>query len=200
MVPESLNNFFLASAAIGATLVGLIFVAVSIAPEQIVQANAPIERQAMAASSFTALLNAFFISFAALIPDTIGPFTLLMSALGITSSSFLAWNLLKERERWQNVLRRVFLIVVSLIIYGFEVYNAILIIKEPEIVGNFYALAGLLLGVYGLGLARAWQLLGARRFGLGAWLSPLQELNETKPIKTQEDSKTSSETVHDELR
>ena len=76
MVPETFNNFFLASAGIGATLVGLIFVAVSIAPEHNVQANAPIERQAMAASSFTALLNAFFISFGALIPGFIGPMTL----------------------------------------------------------------------------------------------------------------------------
>ena len=199
MVPESLNNFFLASAGIGATLVGLIFVAVSIAPEQIVQANAPIERRAMAASSFTALLNAFFISFAALIPGAIGYLTLLMSALGITSSSLLAWNLLQDRERWQTVLRRIFLIVVSLVLYGFEVYNAILIVREPKIVGNYYALAGLLIGVYGVGLTRAWQLLGARRFRLGIWLSPLlHELNETKPIRTQDESGTPGKIAHDD--
>src|SRR5215467_5850279 len=131
MIPESLNNFFLASAGIGATLVGLIFVAVSIAPEQIVQANAPIERRAMAASSFTALLNAFFISFGALIPGLAGSFTLIMSAIGLTANAFLAWDLLKERERWQNVVRRAFLIIVSFIIYGFEFYYAILIITEP---------------------------------------------------------------------
>jgi hypothetical protein len=198
MTPDALNSFFLASAGIGATLVGLIFVAVSIAPEHSVQANAPIERQAMAASSFTALLNAFFISFGALIPGFIGPMTFIMSALGLINSSLLAWQLLKERERWQNVVRRLFLILVSLIIYGFECYFAILIIKEPNSVGNIYSLAGLLLGVYGIGLTRAWQLLGARRFGLGGWLSPLRELNETAPIRTQGDSKISSETVHDD--
>jgi hypothetical protein len=200
MVPEALNNFFLASAGIGATLVGLIFVAVSIAPEDIVQANAPIERQAMAASSFTALLNAFFISFGALIPGNIGLVALIMSALGLTTSSLLAWNLLKERERWQNVLRRVFLILVSIIIYGYELYYVILIFKEHNNVGNIYTLAGLLLVVYGIGLTRAWELLGARRYGLFGWLSPLRELNETVPIRTQEETETSSETVHDELR
>ncbi len=200
MVPETFNNFFLASAGIGATLVGLIFVAVSIAPEHIVQGNAPIERRAMAASSFTALLNAFFISLGALIPGIIGSLTLVMSALGLTTSSLLAWNLLKERERWQNVVRRVFLILVSFIIYGFEFYYAILIIKEPDNVGNFYTLAALLLAVYGIGLTRAWQLLGARRFGLGGWLSPLWEMNETMPIRTHEETETSSKTVHDELR
>jgi len=198
MVPDAFNNFFLASAGIGATLVGLIFVAVSIAPEHNVQANAPIERQAMAASSFTALLNAFFISFGALIPGNIGLFTLIMSALGLYNSSFLAWNLLKERERWQNVARRVFLILVSFIIYGYEFYYAILILKEPNNVGNIYTLAWLLIGVYGLGLTRAWQLLGARRYGLGGWLSPLRELDETMPIRTQEESKTPGRTVHDD--
>ncbi len=198
MVPETFNNFFLASAGIGATLVGLIFVAVSIAPEHIVQANAPIERRAMAASAFTALLNAFFISFGALIPGIIGSLTLVMSALGLTTSSLLAWNLLKERERWQNVVRRVFLILVSFIIFGFESYYAILIIKEPDNVGNFYTLATLLLAVYGIGLTRAWQLLGARRFGLGGWLSPLQELNETMPIRTQDEARTPGRIVHDD--
>ena len=200
MVPDALTNFFLASAGIGATLVGLIFVAVSIAPEHIVQADAPIERQAMAASSFTALLNAFFISFGALIPENIGVMTLILSTVGLINSSLLAWNILKERERWQNVVRRAVLILVSLIIYGYEFYYAILIFKEPNNVGNIYTLAGLLLVVYAIGLTRAWQLLGARRFGLGGWLSPLRELNEKAPIRTQEESKTSSETVHDELR
>ncbi len=198
MVPESFNNFFLASAGIGATLVGLIFVAVSIAPEHIVQANAPIERRAMAASSFTALLNAFFISFGALIPGSIGSITLVMSALGLTTSQLLAWNLLKERERLQHVARRVFVIVVSFIIYGLEFYCAILITKEHDNVENFYMLTGLLLAVYGIGLTRAWQLLGARRFGIGSWLSPLRELDEPQQIRTQDESRAPSRTVRDD--
>src|SRR5260370_23665640 len=200
MVPPQFTNFFLASSGAAAALVGLLFVAISVAPEHIVQANAPIERQAMAASSFTALLNAFFISLGALIPLNIGTLTLIMSVLGIINSSVLAWNLLKKRGRWQNVVRRVYLILVSFIIYGFEFYNAILIILEPNNVGNIYVLAWLLVGVYGIGLTRAWQLLGARRYGLGGWLSPLRELDETIPIRTQDESKTPSKTVHDELR
>jgi hypothetical protein len=146
------------------------------------------------------LLNAFFISFGALIPGSIAPITLIMSTIGLINSLLLAWNLLKERERWQNVVRRIFLILVSIIIYGYEFYYAILIILQPDSVGNIYTLAALLLGVYGIGLTRAWQLLGARRFGLGGWLSPLRELNETTPIRVQEEAEKSNQTVHDELR
>jgi len=93
MVPPQFTNFFLASSGAAAALVGLLFVAISVAPEHIVQANAPIERQAMAASSFSALLNAFFISLGALIPVNTGTLTLIMSALGIINSSVLAYPL-----------------------------------------------------------------------------------------------------------
>src|SRR5258706_4933834 len=68
VVPPEFANFFIASAGAGAALVGLLFVAVSIAPEQLVTRRAPMERQAVAGSAFTALMNAFFISLVALIP------------------------------------------------------------------------------------------------------------------------------------
>ena len=198
MVPPQFANFFIASASAGAALVGLLFVAVSIAPEHIVMANAPVERRAMAASSFTALLNAFFISLGALIPGIVAALTLAMSISALTNSLFLAWSLLKERQSWQNVLRRIFLIVVSFIIYGSELYVAILLLYKPNNLGSFYTLTGLLLGVYGIGLVRAWQLLGARRYGLLRWLNPLTELNGTMPITKDEESRKSSKTAHDE--
>ena len=166
MVTPQFTSFFIASASAGAALVGLLFVAVSIAPERIVMANAPVERRAMAASSFTALLNAFFISLGALIPENVGFLILLMSASGLVNSLFLAWNLLKERQSWQNVLRRIILILAGFIIYGYELYFAILLLYQPNNLDIFYPLTGLLLSVYGIGLVRAWQLLGARRYGL----------------------------------
>ncbi len=58
VVPPEYANFFIASAGAGAALVGLLFVAVSLAPEQIVARRAPVERQAAAGSAFTALITA----------------------------------------------------------------------------------------------------------------------------------------------
>src|SRR3989442_14040776 len=99
MVPPQFVNFFIASAGAGAALVGLLFVAVSIAPEHIVQENATVERQAMAASSSTALLNAFFISFGALLPENVGYITLVMSLSGLINSIYLTRNLLKRTTK-----------------------------------------------------------------------------------------------------
>jgi hypothetical protein len=198
MVPPQFTNFFIASSSAGGALVGLLFVAVSIAPERIVMANAPVERRAMAASSFTALLNAFFISLGALIPWNVSSLILLMSAFGLSNSLFLAWNLLKDRQGWQNVLRRIVLILASFVIYGYELYIAIHLLYQPNNLGSFYTLTGLLLTVYGIGLVRAWQLLGARRYGLMRWLNPLTEMNGTMPITNDVESRRSSKTAHDE--
>ena len=141
MVPPELSNFFLATAGAGAALIGLLFVAVSIAPEQIATRRAPLERQAVAASTFTALVNAFFISLGALIPGSLGWMALLMSSLGLLNSLTLGGHLLRHPKNWQNFLRRVFLILMSLAIYGFEFYNALRLTKTSSAVGSAYALA-----------------------------------------------------------
>ncbi len=51
MVPEAFHDYFVASTGAGAALVGLLFVAVSIAPERTVMSGAPVERQAVATSA-----------------------------------------------------------------------------------------------------------------------------------------------------
>ena len=199
MTPPELSNFFIASASAGGALLGLLFVAISIAPEQIVTPRAPIERQAVAASTFTALLNAFFVSLAALIPGSLAWAALTMSSLGLLNSLALGVRLLRHPKSWQNFIRRMFLILVSLIIYGDEFYNALSLTKTPSAVGYAYVLAVLLLTVYGLGLVRAWELLGVQRFGLLTWLNPLYDINKSMSIPTDHlsNSKSESSTVED---
>ncbi len=188
MVPQAFMTFFATSAGAGAALVGLLFVAVSIAPHETVKAGAPIERQATSASAFTALLNAFFLSLAALIPgNNLGIIALLVGGMGLLSTLSLTRHLLQEWKNWRNLLRRGFLVVGSLIVYGYEIYFALLLLRTPTDVGALYGLGGLLLGVYGLGIVRAWQLLGARRFGLfSGWLDLLREPEEAQPAGGEE--------------
>ena len=53
MVPEAFHDYFLATSGAGAALVGLLFVAVSIAPERTVMSGAPVERRAVATSAYS---------------------------------------------------------------------------------------------------------------------------------------------------
>jgi hypothetical protein len=185
MLPSDYTAFFAASAGAGAALVGLLFVAISVEPHRTVRGNAPLERQAAAGNAFTALITAFFISLGALIPGGLGDATLVMSLLAIVSTLNLGRRLLKEWSGWQSLLRRGFLVALSLAVYGYEFYLSARFVASPQEVGYVAAMASVLLGIYGLGLVRAWELLGARRYGLGGWLSLLQntpEEAEDKPI------------------
>ncbi|HLW03780.1 MAG TPA: hypothetical protein VKT82_34355 [Ktedonobacterales bacterium] len=193
MVPPAFMTFFATSASAGAALVGLLFVAVSIAPHETVKTSAPIERQATSASAFTALINAFFISLGALIPaSNIGIFTLFMSVLGLLNTLTLTRHLVMPWPGLNGLVRRGPLVAAGLIIYGYEMYFAILLLITPDDKGPLYGLMGLLLGVYGLGIVRAWQLLGAKRFGFfGGFFDPFKGPDESqahsKPDAVSED-------------
>jgi hypothetical protein len=178
VVPPEFLNFFVAGTSAGAALVGLLFVAVSIAPEQMVTRRAPIERQAVAGSAFTALMNAFFISLVALIPHVnFGTFVVPFSLLSLLTSLVQAWHLLRQRKSRMSFLRRAFLVFFGLAVYGLELVYAVSLIISPAQIGYVYNMIFLLLGVFALGLVRAWELLGVHRYGFFGWLNPLQNVN-----------------------
>ena len=181
MVPPEFANFFIASAGAGGALVGLLFVAVSISPERIVAAQAPVERQAVAGSAFTAVMNAFFISLFALIPNfNIGFVIIPFSFVCLLTSLIQAWRLLRRTNNWQSLLRRAFLVIISFTLYGLELWNAYLLVTHPSQIDYVYNLIALILSAFAIGLIRAWELLGVRRYGLLGWLNPLHDLPGTE--------------------
>lgn len=184
MVPQAFHDYFVASTGAAAALMGLLFIAVSIAPEHTVMSGAPVERQATAASAFTALLNAFFLSLIALLPQTnVSPAALVLGLTGIANHFVLAWSLFKHTERsWLGMGRRATFVLAGLSLYGFELYIAIQLLHTPINSGLISELAALLIGIYALGLARAWQLLGGRTRRLGNWLSSLPGTEESKLV------------------
>lgn len=200
MVPPEFFNFFLASTGAGAALVGLLFVAVSLAPEQIVAHQAPMERQAVAGSAFTALINAFFISLVALIPHfNFGTLIIPFSSVSLFTSLIQAWSLLRPRKGWQSFLRRAILVCLSLVLYGLELRNAVGLITDPTQVGFVYGMLFVLLGTFALGLSRAWELLGAQRYGFIGWLNPLQDVQDSELFSRADasDSASGPPTTHE---
>jgi len=194
VVPPEFANFFIASASAGGALVGLLFVAVSLAPERIVTEQAPVERQAVAGTAFTALMNAFFISLSALIPHfNIGFFIIPFSFICLSTVLIQAWRLLRHTRNWQSLLRRIFLVFLSILLYGLELWNGYQLFTDPSQPGNIYGLISCLLGAFGLGLIRAWELLGVRRYGLLGWLNPLRDVDEAESFSRITNSHTSSE-------
>jgi hypothetical protein len=61
MIPPDYSVYFTTMATVGATLFGLIFVAISIAPERVAVTSAPLERRIKAFAANNALLNPLII-------------------------------------------------------------------------------------------------------------------------------------------
>jgi hypothetical protein len=169
MVPGSYASYFVASASASAALIGLLFVAVAVAPERIVGRTATAERRARAGSAFMALLDAFFVSLVALIPQTnIGYVALILGLIALINTLSLGRHVWEEPRGGAGVRRvqQLWLLVGSLVIFGLEVWYAVPLLRQPRDAGAVAALAYLLLATYSVGVGRAWELLGAPDEGL----------------------------------
>ena len=177
MVPAAYQNFVVASTQASAALIGLLFVAITLAPERVFGEKADAGRQARALSAFTALANIFFISFTMLIPDVrVG---LVVTLVGLVST-LQTVGLLFLVPHWhsQGVLwRSMFLFLGSLAIYGGELAIGVQVWNKTANPGELSGILELLLGAYAIGLGRAWELLGAPRMGFGLVSRVLERLD-----------------------
>ncbi len=185
MVPPEFSSFFVTCATAAAALIGLLFVAVSIAPEATVAEKAPVERQAVAASAFTALVVAFFISVAAQIPHTnIGVAVVIAGLVGVLNTFTWLRIMARAKLRRTTLLRGLAMVAISAGVYIDVAWQGAQLAAHPSGVGSLYVLDWLLIAIFGIGLVRAWELLGVRRYGiLGGWLNPLQDVDTEWPEK-----------------
>ncbi len=175
MVPPEYSSYFSTMAAVGATLFGLIFVAISIVPESVTTANASPERQVRAATSYIALLNPLVISLFALIPhQEIGTVVIGMSTLGLMNTLGMVLVLIRSVGRSGARLRHSIFILGGFFLYGYESYFAVRLIQSSADSVALYFLARLLIIISIFGVIRAWELIGMRQFNLFNWLSSIR--------------------------
>jgi hypothetical protein len=200
MQAPDFTSFFVASAGAGAALTGLLFVAVSVNPGRNAGPSAPPERQAVAASAFTALINAFFVSLAALISgNSLGGTVIVVSSISIIATLRLIGDLFPPHLSLRSNVRHAGFLAIGLLVYSLQFFDGVQYNRYSYDIGWSYSIAYLLLGIYGIGLTRAWQLLGAKRRGLLSWFSPLNDLDEppATSLNPSEQAKAGDTTTED---
>jgi hypothetical protein len=153
VVPDSFDAYFTAAASAAGALIGLLFVAISLRPEAVLGANPSSRARALASSSFTGLVNGFFISMAALIPG---------KNLGVTAIILGVFSLAATFRLHRRVGRSATKLAVSTlttVAFAAEVAVGIGLVVRPHKTSLVTDIAWITIASLAVALMRAWSLL-----------------------------------------
>ena len=150
------KDFFAASVGAAARLIGLLFVAITVAPEKVFGVRAHARKRGQATAAFIALANVLFVSLAALIGAS-GPRVIVVVACAalfqiVRESVTMARLFPESRGRYP----------FGLIAMGIYLLELIVVVRLAAGFGTAHGLLYIVLGLYGYALGSSWSLLGAR--------------------------------------
>lgn len=154
----SYSDFFTASASAGGALTGLLFVALSVSPERLREITESLEHQAIAATAFTALIDALFVSLDGLTPGGGTQVTsIVMGLVGLTSTGGLAFRLWEARNVQKLSRRWPYALGMIIVMYALQ---AILGGTARTAAGSDSLSVTFIMIMFAVGIARSWELLG----------------------------------------
>jgi hypothetical protein len=168
VVPESIRDFFVAGGSAAGALIGLLFVAISVASERVAQTKAGLQPYRLGASAaLTAFTNALVVSLFALIPGhKIGPAAAVVAVGGLTYVAAALLSLIRLRQgRWET-LRHALLLIGLAVTFVSQLIEGVDVITQPGDSGAVNTIAVLVIVCFLIGIARAWELIGGPSIGI----------------------------------
>ncbi len=165
MTSDSYTEFYVAAASAAAALIGLLFVAVTVAATRVENRAQRKRSGRRAAASLTAFSNVLTTSMIALIPDTNPGYpATIIGALGVLFTLGSARLLFSRRAdsrpgRWGFVLG-------LLVLFGFQLWFGARALLHPGENGALGGIAGVMVASLAVGVSRAWELVGFEDVGL----------------------------------
>jgi hypothetical protein len=163
VIPQEFDDFFTASAGVSGALIGLLFVAITVAPERAYQADTRAHFHARAASALLAFSNALVLSLAALVPGvSLGWFALSASVGMIVFALASGRAAITETTGRHNRVMAFRLVFVLLVIAGFQVYAGTRLVHDESDQLAIRTLDYVIIGCLAGGINRTWELMSMR--------------------------------------
>jgi len=169
------DNFFIASSGASAAILGLLFVAVTVANTDESDLKTRERRTVLAGSAFLALVDAFFVSMLALTggAGVFGVACVVMAIVGLLGTSRLiprAWRAGNFSRGFPTQRLNIIFASVSAGGFSIQLVLAAILLADDRSAALQRALVVLVVCLYGSALGRAWEVMGIgrRRYALAA--------------------------------
>jgi len=175
LTTESYRELFTAVATCSAGLTGLLFVAISVSPRDGRPAQPAVIHHVRAASALVAFTNALTVSLFGLVPgNSAGKAAIAVGAVGILFTAASVRSIVTSRDvSAKQALRQAGLITLLLAAFGAELGCGIGVTINRTAVFGPELLGDVLITMLLIGIARAWELVGARDTGILSSLAVL---------------------------
>jgi len=168
MVPENVHDFFVACASVAGALIGLLFVAISVASDRLAREEAQAQvHRIRAAAALSAFTDALAVSLFSLIPgQKIGPTAVAAASAGIVFVAAALLSLISRHQLRRRVLLDVLFLAGLLITFVVQLINGADVLARPGNSGAVYTIASMVVICFLIGIARAWELIGGPSIGI----------------------------------
>jgi hypothetical protein len=167
------RDLFVVIATSAATLIGLLFVAISVSKSRS-QARSQVVREFRAAAALLAFTNPFTVSLFGLVPGTnIGFPAMIVGVIGVVFAAAGARATAALPSHLQHRRPQATLIVALVIVFVFQIVYGIELIIKPHEAGNLATIGYVLIASLLIGIGRAWELVGDWDTGLFTSISLL---------------------------
>lgn len=184
MIPQRFDEFFTAAASVSGALIGLLFVAITVAPERAHHEDTRVDYHIRASAALLVFSNALTISLAALVPGTSLGWWAVAASFGMVAFALAsARSAVTEAARGRTNVRSYRLVIVLLIISGFQIYAGVCLIRNESDAGAVSTIDYVVIGCLAAGIARAWELMSMRNTGVFTSLKVLAKGDDHAPAR-----------------